>query len=145
MLYIRFVWRILHHKFWVIYYGLQVGGIPLGQLLVHDMSKFSRAEFAPKFRVQMLSLDKGDAWKSALDHHHAHNAHHWQYWTRDGKAQLMPEIYAREMLADWLAAEKTYRTGMQKWFDGEYPRMRLHPETVKILRPIAQRFELLIP
>ena len=121
------------------------GGIPLWRLIVHDASKFSRVEFGPKYRVQILGHERGDAWFAALDHHHERNAHHWQYWVRDEKPVPMPETYMREMIADWLAAEKTYRIGIDTWFKGEYPIMVFHRETVEKLRLLARPHGIIVP
>ena len=134
-LYARFVYRILHHKWWVLLYGLKIGGIPLRRLIVHDFSKFHRAEFFPRFKRQILcTLKDGDLeWELAKDYHHRHNAHHWQYWVRSGVALPMPEAFVREMVADWFAAKKTYNDTVPGWLREEFPKMNLHIETVSCM------------
>lgn len=134
MLYASFVFRIIRHKWYVLFYGLQIGGTPLWQLIMHDMSKFSRAEFMPRFRTQVLKFPESrEEWQAALDHHWSHNPHHWNYWVRGGLLRPMPEVYVREMLADWCAAQKTYGGNIEDWFAQHYPRMHLHSETIKLL------------
>ncbi|KKW27290.1 MAG: hypothetical protein UY70_C0017G0005 [Candidatus Kaiserbacteria bacterium GW2011_GWB1_52_6] len=134
MAYVRFIARILRHKWYVLWFGLQIGGIPLLQLIMHDMTKFSRAEFMPRFRTQVLKFpEEREEWQATLDHHWSRNTHHWNYWARGGVPLPMSEVYVREMVADWLSAQKTYGGSLQEWIAEEYPKMRLHPETVTLL------------
>lgn len=47
----------------------------------------------------------------------------------------MPEKYVREMVADWMGASRAY-TGswdMRSWLDKNLPKMRLHPETRRLV------------
>ncbi|MDP3645939.1 MAG: DUF5662 family protein [bacterium] len=138
ILYLRFIWRILHHKWWILFYEIKIGGIPLWRLIVHDWTKFSRAEFKPRFRYQIQKVigKESAEWKACVDHHHRHNAHHWQYWVRNGIAQPIPETYVREMIVDWLAADKTYCDGITSWLREEFPKMNLHQETVQLMKSI---------
>lgn len=139
MSYVSFVFRIIRHKWYVLFYGLQIGGIPLWQLIMHDMSKFSRAEFGPRFRTQVLKFPESrEEWQTALDHHWSHNPHHWNYWTRGGLLRQMPEVYVREMFVDWCAAQKTYGGNIEDWLAQDYSRMQLHPETIKLLIPLME-------
>jgi FAD/FMN-containing dehydrogenase len=57
-----------------------------------------------------------------------------------------PEVYVREMLADWHAANRTYDTEpLQIWLDRKWGRMNLHVQTVEILRPLAWKMGLIVP
>lgn len=40
---IQYLWYVIRHKFFVFQAGLRLG-VPLWQLLIHDLSKFSPAE-----------------------------------------------------------------------------------------------------
>lgn len=116
--YLRYV--VLHklavfHAGWCMRHGVSQSIIPwLWRLLVHDWSKFTRAEWTPY--VDMFYGEKvGNvkAKKNAFDrawlHHLHHNPHHWQHWILhedSGKTfVLIPEAkYVDEMLADWMGA-----------------------------------------
>ncbi len=143
---ILYTLRILKHKWLVLLFGLRVGGVPLCQLLIHDLSKFSREEFAPYRRRFMEGGKPTSEWYRAFRHHWERNPHHWQYWVREEKPEPMPEAYVREMLADWMAANRTYGgVSLQEWLDAKFGRMNLHPETVVILHRIMPAHGLRVP
>jgi hypothetical protein len=113
---LNYFWTVLKHKWYVFTIGLELG-VPTYLLLWHDISKFSKAEFMPYARW----FGKGEGqvdFQTACEHHYTHNEHHWQYWVIDstykggmmigGATFNMPEMYQREMIADWLAAAKAY-------------------------------------
>ena len=109
---------VLEHKYWVYVEGRKLG-VGRWQLLCHDLSKFSRAEWSPyvrKFYGKLLSpKDKKKHtnqqvtydFKRAWLHHQNVNPHHWQYWFLlnefgcPEKALEMPREYMLEMVADW--------------------------------------------
>ena len=141
----RYVLFVLYHKYLVFKFGLKVGGISLWQLLIHDLSKFGRAEFGP-YRMRSVTGKNTAEYQAAWKHHWSTNPHHWEYWVRDGKPSPMPEVYVREMLADWHAANRTYDTEpLQEWLDNKWKRMHLHAETVATLRPLAKKMGLIVP
>lgn len=89
------------------------------QGIVHDLSKFSIAEFAPSakyFQGHMSPIDaekieKG--YSAAWLHHKARNKHHQWYWMDwDSKQNptpcKIPREYVYEMIADWIGAGKVY-------------------------------------
>lgn len=143
---VKFIRFVLKHKWYVLVYGIKVGGIPLWQLLIHDLSKFSRAEFGP-YKHKHATGTRSEEYKNALWRHLTHNPHHWEYWLYpDGSACPMPEVYVREMVADWQAANKNYgHISLKDWFARNYPRMRLHPRTIEILIPLIAPLGLTIP
>lgn len=126
---LRYLWYVLKHKYYV-FKGGRIFGVGLWQLLIHDLSKFSRHEWTPYVNWFHRTVDQdADGFKKqqlredferALNHHFNHNPHHWEYWLlyrgklgewipqeNAGKgvvAQFMPEKYIREMLADWYGA-----------------------------------------
>lgn len=120
MIYLKFLWSLLRHKWFVFRAGL-VLHIPIWRLIVHDMSKFSPSEFGRYARnfqgdyssspndKKKVSLEFSFAWL----HHENRNPHHWGYWIpRTGKKANkplpMPEVYVREMVADCLGAGRAY-------------------------------------
>lgn len=128
---LKFIWNVLLHKLYIVFYGVAVvGGIPLLQLLAHDCSKFGCAEL-PGYAAHLYSGD-GDsadaaeltrrkrAFDRAFDHHQRVNGHHSQHWlARDDDGELvqdearardMPEVFVREMVCDWCAANAVYRS-----------------------------------
>jgi len=144
----------IKHKYFVFVAGRKLG-VGVWQLLIHDLSKFSRAEL-PAYGRQFFG-DGKDSYGFAVAwlHHQNLNPHHWEYWMpRTGHVKLdsnmksppplrMPLRYAREMVADWMGASKGY-TGswdMEKWLDKNWPRIseNLHPETQKFVAGLIGR------
>jgi len=144
MVYLRFLWKLLCHKWFVLLAGMKLG-VPLWQLLVHDLSKFTPDEFggyAHNFHGD-YSQSPNDRERVALDfiyawlHHENSNPHHWGYWIpRSGKHAdkplPMPEIYVREMMADCMGASRAY-TGswnIAAWLNENGPKWKIHDETL---------------
>lgn len=132
----RFFCTVLIHKYHILVWGWKLK-VPLWQLICHDFSKlFNCTEtrgylkyYYPGITEQELSI----GWL----HHQNRNAHHWEYWvTRDDstfKAMPMPMNYVREMVADWIAANKAYSNG-KVLINGEFlkkavPKWTLHDQT----------------
>jgi len=111
-----------------------MGGIPLWRLFIHDWSKFSTVERRGYTKVffQKGHVAYDADIRAARKHHHAHNPHHRHFWEKDGEPIPMPETYVREMVVDWIAAERAYGKGTRDitpWLAKEYPTMNLHPVT----------------
>ena len=98
------------------------------QGFVHDLSKFSHAEFAPSAKYFQGNRSPIDAEKEAIGyssawmHHKGHNPHHWEYWTdfdKDGTiiANPIPTKYVIEMVCDWVGAGMVYAKGTWKQSD----------------------------
>lgn len=155
----KYLTYVLRHKWYVFYYGWQLG-IPWLALL-HDNSKFLPSEWFPYVEFfyggeKRSARDIGvyektyyweSAWrdskegvKEAFDlawlHHQKRNKHHWQYWvlTNDEESQraiFMPDRYRRELLADWKGAGRAIN-GVEDalgWYRKNRNRMTLHAET----------------
>jgi hypothetical protein len=147
MIYLKFLWSLLRHKWFVILAG-QYTKVPLWRLLIHDLSKFSPSEFAVYARNFFgdYSQSPNDREKVSLDftyawlHHENNNPHHWGYWIpRSGKSANeplpMPEVYVREMIADCMGASKAY-TGswdIAVWLNENGRKWSLHDETVRLI------------
>lgn len=93
-------------------------GVHQVQLDTHDRSKWSEAEF-PGYARHFKGGGAPDLFASAWLHHIHHNPHHWQHWIfSDGYAPknsqvengvvAMPNVYALEMIADWMGASRAY-------------------------------------
>lgn len=144
---LRYLSYVLRHKWHVLYAGLFLG-VPLRRLVMHDASKFSRAEWGPYVRRFFGGApdDPGvrRAFNAAWRHHYEHNPHHPQYWLQleeDGtmRANWMPPAYVREMVADW------YGAGMAQGkpdIEGHYlankDRYWLHPASRYLAQQVLQ-------
>ena len=130
---LRWIKKVLWHKWLVLFVGLKVGGISFWQLLVHDLSKLSIYEF-PFYRDKFIKKNCADSdWEIAAHHHLSGNKHHWENWiyARTGQPLPMPEKYVREMVVDWMATsrELTGSWNISGWLEAEYPKMKLHSQT----------------
>ena len=131
---------------------------PLWRLIIHDYTKFSRAEWTPYVTRFFDDLTPRDATRfaAAWKHHYTHNPHHWNYWLNDSVqygvrtaqeppyAREMPEHFVREMVADWMGAGKaiTGRWEVDEWYAANKDKIQLHARTrvqveslLKIVRP----------
>lgn len=125
-------------------------GIPWRGLM-HDLSKYSPAEFIPgvKFYTGTKSPTDGErrtyGYSKAWMHHKGRNRHHYEYWTdysivlKKSVPMKMPLVYVIEMFCDRVAACKVYLK--DKYTDSsalEYYNRRLgqeemHEETSALL------------
>ena len=97
--------------------------------LVHDLSKYSIAEFVPSAKYFQGNRSPIEAEKEAVGyssawlHHKAHNKHHWEYWcdynndTGEVFPHPIPTKYIVEMVCDWIGAGKVYNN--EKWSQTE--------------------------
>lgn len=149
---IQYLWYVLRHKWFVLVAGLKTDA-PLWRLLIHDYSKFSRAEWSA-YVHQFYAKDRKrvGAFERAWLHHQNKNPHHWQYWVNlryDGKHKpvVMPTKFAREMVADWMGAGRaiTGHWDIDEWYAKNKGQMIIHPVTVvfieAIMRDIAKQGE----
>ena len=107
---------ILIHKWWVFYYCCKVGLIWRG--IIHDLSKFSPAEFIPNIKYVRPGISPIDVQKeeigyaSAWIHHKGHNSHHYEYlmdkFDNGTYATRMPIDDTIELICDMMAANKAY-------------------------------------
>jgi hypothetical protein len=109
---------VLRHKYWVFVFGMGLK-VPVWRLIIHDASKFSRAEWGP-YRDWFYTLSPtGRSWyavwkegesinvpfeaepyararalKRAFDaawrHHWERNRHHWEHWADQQPEWLLP-------------------------------------------------------
>ena len=107
--------------------------IKLIKALLHDLSKFSSAEFKAyadwfygKYGKECTEFEGDFAknvheyllqeFKEAVEHHYSHNKHHWNYWV--GKD--MPYKYIEEMVDDWSAMGIQFGNTAQEYYLKNY-------------------------
>ena len=118
-------WKVINfiettkHKLWVFWYLLGACRALLWRAIVHDLSKYSKAE-APYFErslPKLRSLEYGsdeymaavDSLGPALENHYQKNTHHPEHWTCGFRG--MSPLDRIEMLCDWRAATRRHATG----------------------------------
>lgn len=129
---------VLRHKYYVFVEALKLG-VPPHIAFLHDWSKFRLDEW----RGYSMAFNEPDGTRQynesflvvPWNDHQKRNKHHWQYWmiTWDrGETDLlpMPDLYRREMLADWCGAGKALGFPDTKgWYLKNQDKMKLHPDT----------------
>lgn len=116
------------------------------QGLVHDLSKYSPAEFIPSVKYftgnrspienQINATGYSEVWL----HHKGRNKHHYEYWQdfthgENGIMVEMPLKYVAEMFCDRVAACKTYLKdkytdgSAYEYFEENFKMSDVHPET----------------
>lgn len=111
---------ITYHK-WLVCKGCFAVGL-YRQGLLHDLSKYSPAEFFVGARYYQGDRSPNNAEREALGystawmHHKGRNKHHYEYWSdyslNGGMRPVpMPRRYIAEMFMDRIAACKVYLQG----------------------------------
>lgn len=109
---------ITYHKYLVARGCFKVGLYRQG--LLHDMSKYSPAEFMVGAKYYQGNRSPNNAereekgYSGAWLHHKGRNKHHYEYWIdydRQGGMTPcpMPDRYIAEMIMDRIAASKVYK------------------------------------
>ena len=142
------LYTVGHHRRLVRRYCFRLGLYRQG--LMHDLSKYSPAEFARGVRYYLGYRSPNDRERKETDvslawlHHKGRNRHHFEYWVDyrlapDGSVFTggcrMPIRYVAEMFCDRIAASRTYLK--EKYTDAApyeyYVRSKehilIHPET----------------
>lgn len=107
---------IVKHKYYV---GIECWKRGLyWQGIIHDLSKFSFAEFIPSalyFQGNGSPIDKQRAeigYSISWLNHKAKNKHHWHYWLDIDGGKIItvpiPRKYLLEMVCDFIGAGKAY-------------------------------------
>ncbi len=141
----RYLQYILRHKWYVAVNGRKLG-VPLWQLLTHNLSKFSITEWSAyikRFYPEKELTEKPAAFDYAWLKHQKHNKHHWQHWVLISdhgviKPLKMPRKYALEMIADWTGANHAIigSPDCKEWYENNKQYMLLHPETRNLVENI---------
>lgn len=77
---LRYLLYVLRHKYHVLVAGRRLG-VPLWRLIVHDWSKFTRAEWGPYVRRFYGGGGNDEEFRAAWLHHVQENPHHWEHWS----------------------------------------------------------------
>ena len=119
--------------------------------VVHDLSKFSPAEFGPSARYFQGDRSPIEAEKEAIGysnawlHHKSHNKHHWEYWcdydndTGEVFPHKIPYVYVVEMVCDWIGAGMVYsgarwtEDAPMEYYERVRPGRHFHPETEALI------------
>ena len=157
---IRHFQTITKHKIYVMRECFRVGLYRQG--LLHDLSKYSPAEFLTGVHYYQGDRSPNAAereekgYSSAWLHHKGRNKHHYEYWIdynvnagKDGRiltGMKMPVRYVVEMFMDRIAASKTYQgEAYRNWHPLEYYEKgaarlgkMIHPDTAKLLHELLE-------
>ena len=110
---------ITRHRHLVIAHCIKAGITFQG--LLHDLSKYSPAEFIPGVRYYQGTRSPNErereviGYSSAWMHHKGRNKHHFEYWrdlnpaTKQYEPVQMPLRFLTEMFCDRVAASKIYK------------------------------------
>ena len=144
---LRYLWYVIRHKWFVLLAGYKIR-VPLWQLIIHDWSKFSKAEWWPYVRkFYTEQFDAYDEFDKAWLHHQHKNPHHWQHWVLrkdDGRTKIMtmPTRYVYEMVADWMGAGRaiTGRWEVADWYEANKDKILLAPDTRWMVESILRDY-----
>lgn len=87
----------------------ELGRILIGNVYVHDASKFSGIEWEYLHAGKDTPKDKLDL---AIKQHVSTNSHHPEYW---GGFENIPEVFLAELACDWYARAMEFGTGLREW------------------------------
>lgn len=133
---------LIHHKWLIFWEGLRLG-LPLPLLLLHDWSKILPDELLPMCRSFRLDSNGKYYWEHSEEQkkfqelHWSRNKHHWQRWVRKGIARKIPDIYIREMVADWRAVGlDPGNIPLDEWYGNNRGKIILHPDSRRRLESL---------
>lgn len=144
---------ITQHKMLVMHYCFKAGLYTQG--LMHDLSKYSPAEFLTGVKYYSGTRSPNSAeredkgYSAAWLHHKGRNRHHFEYWIDnkpDGDKKMtgmkMPVRYVVEMVCDRIAACRVYQgdaytdASPYEYYRKSRSHYMMHPETEKLLRKL---------
>jgi len=141
---------LLKHKYYVIKGGLKYK-VPLWMLIFHDWDKFLPYMFTA-FATRRCEEKWNEKVHKAWGDHQRRSKHHFEYWiviNPYGFADNMfhyldiPEVYIREMLADWYGAgyARTGRDEVIEWYEKYRKEIKLSGRTRDLLEKILYEGE----
>lgn len=151
--YFVYFFRVLKHKYYVFFACIKLR-VPIYIGIAHDISKFFPYEFikyakhfynsdGSKRELLHDPLDQELDFKLAFLHHKNNNKHHFSHWIifgDNGKLEPLeiPEIYVREMIADWVGAGIAYVSKFtpSEWYAKEKNNLILHDNTKMLIEKI---------
>jgi hypothetical protein len=152
---IAYMKYVLRHKYFVFMACWKLS-VPIWIAIFHDWDKFLPSEWIP---YASTFYDKSGnkqykmypAFSIAWNAHQKWNKHHWQYWmlTWDrGETEClpMPEVYCREMVADWIGAGRALgKPDTAGWYSENRVKIKLHEdsrETVERLLAVFCNYDI---
>lgn len=153
---LKYASYVFRHKRHVFLAG-RLLGLGVIQMAIHDWQKLTLTEWFPY--VEAFYGDKASprrkdgsydptqvsvAFDRAWHHHLKYGRHHSEHWLlplQNGgvEALEMPEKYIREMVADWYGAGMAQdKPDFVGWFQGQRPRLRLHPRSLERAEQLVQ-------
>jgi hypothetical protein len=146
---VQYFFLILKHKWFVFRAGVKLG-VPILQLILHDLSKFLPCELPHYQRRFFGKADDPRGFTKCWLHHQNHNKHHWEYWISRTNPRNqpveMPTKYIKEMMADWMGAGKAYEgkwpdPNNWTWLEKNIDKMVLHEVTRKWIDQEVERLK----
>lgn len=116
-------------------------------ILIHDRSKFSEAEFEP-YRMHFYPINDKEKEESkelfdeAWEHHYKVNRHHWDHWynKETGECETIPEVYLAELIVDWMAMGRKFGNTPLQYYENNKDKIQLHPQTRIRLEYLLSKF-----
>lgn len=154
MIYIKQLFSVILHKWYVFLAGLKVG-VPIWRLVIHDWSKFTPTEIFGYAGNIYGGIDK-TRWAKSWLHHLHYNPHHPEHWVLSWRGNPdfynklgkpvapfvvllpMPETYVREMIADMMGSSKkvTGSWDIANWLNENGPNMHFHEQTITLINEV---------
>lgn len=151
----KYFFLTIKHKWFVFLAGIKIG-VPIWQLITHDLSKFSRSELRQYNKQFFGEANDPHGYAYAWNHHQKANKHHFEYWTpisghtmagfKDFEPLRMPRKYVLEMVADWFGASRAYEGVWpwrkwlwfaKNWLGKDSIKSKLHPDTAAMVESIV--------
>ena len=119
----------------------------------HDASKYTIDEFDAYRRHWYPTKEEeehpnDEEYEAAVKHHIKNNKHHWDYWVDDKGEFIEPEggtqerqIYAVEMLCDWMSMSHYCRNHIREWLDSGDEDVKLPDYIWEFINPIIDILE----
>lgn len=145
--YWKYLKYVFIHKWYVFWECLRLG-VPFQIAVFHDWDKllpgmirsyarfFYESDGSSKQKRGKFGYfkpsDTGDVgFEHAILSHLHRNKHHWQYWAMPEHTYEIPEVYVREMIADWCGAHKSqgYRNSIYLWYNENKEKIVFHENT----------------
>jgi len=127
-----------------------IGGILKSIWSVHYESKYSKFEYPAYVRRFGGGIKDDNEFGTAWLHHLHFNPNHPEFYiipADEGEGDTileMPEVFVREMIADWMGSQKVY-TGsfdMNDWLKKNFCKKKLHQKSrsyaISVLKEIDQ-------
>jgi hypothetical protein len=130
---------LVPHKYYV-YKASREMGLPLGQSLQHDLSKFSPQEWmgysswfnGPKGMHGTKDRETFLKWRESVKEHKLHNPHHWRALKQH--PDVVPLNVKLESIADWYGVQRARgntSADFKYWFNARKDRFPIDKPTVE--------------